>query len=101
MGSITFVALGFTAYKAFYTRIEEGKEPLNQYYNSIVNGRSIAIFLILVAFIGLFQATLQHRKNWEKLKIYYPSMSYSIALTQSYLILGFTLLLLLVVLFNL
>lgn len=95
--AITFVALGFTAYKFYYARVEEGKDPLVAYFN----GRSIGIFLIFVGFLGLLQGTLQHRKNCVKLKALYPSMPYSVSMIQSYFILAFTFTLFLVVLFEL
>lgn len=94
--AITFIALGFTAYKFYYARVEEGKGPLVTWFN----GRGIGIFLIFVGFIGLLQATLQHRKNWEKLRKLHPGMSYSVSLFQSYFILTFTLALFLFVLFE-
>lgn len=78
--AITFIALGFTSFKFYYGRIEEGKHPLTEY----VNGRTIGIFLILVGLVGLLQATLQHRKNHARLKVYYPHVYYSVSLIQSY-----------------
>jgi uncharacterized membrane protein YidH (DUF202 family) len=95
--SITFVALGFTSFKFYYARIEEGKHPLVQY----VNGKTIGIFLILVGLVGLLQATLQHRKNLVRLKTIYPGMYYSVSLVQSYAILIFTGVILWLVIFEL
>lgn len=94
--AITFVALGFTSFKFYYGRVEEGKHPLTQY----VNGRTIGIFLILVGLVGLLQATLQHRKNLTRLKLYYPEMYYSVSLIQSYSILIFTAVILWLAIFN-
>lgn len=78
--AITFIALGFTSFKFYYGRIDEGKGPVTEY----INGRTIGIFLISVGLVGLLQATLQHRKNHAKLKVYYPEVDYSISLVQSY-----------------
>lgn len=95
--AITFIALGFTSYKYYYSRLEAGMEPLA----TIFNGHQIGLFMIMVGFLGLGQATLQHRKNWAKLCKYYPGISYSVSLIQSYLILVFTFCLLLVMIFEL
>jgi uncharacterized membrane protein YidH (DUF202 family) len=95
--AFTFIGLGFTAYKVYYERIEHGQDPVLRH----VNGRSIGLFLIFSGLLGLAQATLQHRKNWEKLRIYYPGLTYSVALVQSYLILTLAFFLLLVVIFEL
>jgi uncharacterized membrane protein YidH (DUF202 family) len=82
--AITFIALGFTSFKFYYGRIEEGQHPVTEY----VNGRTIGIFLILVGLVGLLQATLQHRKNHARLKVYYPQIYYSVSLVQSYAVMG-------------
>ncbi len=95
--AITFVALGFTAYRYYLSRVEDGKEQLLSY----LNGSGIGKFLIFVGLLGLLQATLQHRKNCAKLKIHYPTMPYSISLVQSYFVLAFTLGLFLSVIFEL
>jgi uncharacterized membrane protein YidH (DUF202 family) len=95
--AFTFIGLGFTAYKVYYERIEHGQDPVLKH----INGRSIGLFLIFAGLLGLAQATLQHRKNWEKLRIYYPGLTYSVALIQSYLILTLALFLLLVVILKL
>lgn len=84
--AITFVALGFTSYRYYLSRVEDGLEPIGGLYN----GRSIGLFLMLMAFVGLFQATLQHRKSYDKLKHFYPALPYSVALMQSYFVLAFT-----------
>jgi uncharacterized membrane protein YidH (DUF202 family) len=84
--AITFVALGFTSYRYYLSRVEDGLEPLG----SSFNGHSIGLFLMVMAFIGLFQATLQHRRSWAKLKHFYPNLPYSITLIQSYFVLALT-----------
>lgn len=95
--AITFIALGFTAYRFYLDRIFTGSRPLSEFFN----GRVIGPFMIFVGLLGLAQATVQHRKNWERLKKYYPGLPYSIALIQSYLMLAFTAILLLFVIFEL
>lgn len=95
--AVTFIGLGFTAYKVYYERIEHGQDPLLKH----INGRSIGLFLIFTGLLGLAQATVQHRKNWEKLHVYYPGLPYSVALIQSYLILTLASFLLLVVILEL
>lgn len=82
--SMTMIALGFTAYRFFYSRLEEGKAPLLKF----VNGRHIGLFLLFMGFIGLLQATFQHIKTYDKLRSYYPELRYSVALIQSYLVLA-------------
>jgi uncharacterized membrane protein YidH (DUF202 family) len=84
--AITFVALGFTSYRYYLSRVEDGLELMDSLYN----GRSIGIFLMLMAFVGLTQSTLQHRGSWAKLKHFYPNLPYSITLIQSYFVLAFT-----------
>lgn len=84
--AITFVALGFTSYRYYLSRVEDGLEPMAGVYN----GRSIGLFLMLMAFVGLFQATLQHQRTYARLKQFYPTLPYSVALMQSYFVLVFT-----------
>ncbi len=91
--ALTFVALGFTAYKFYHERVEGGEETL-QY----LNGRNIGLFLISLSSIGLFQSILQHRRSWSRLQRFYPELPYSISLIQSYFVLGLSLILFLVVL---
>jgi len=82
--AITFIALGFSSFKFYYGRIEEGQHPVTEY----INGRTIGIFLILVGLVGLLQATLQHIKNHERLKEFYPKIYYSVSLVQSYAVMA-------------
>jgi len=88
--AITFIALGFTAYRFYYDRVSHGSAPMSDFFN----GRVIGPFLIFVGLLGLSQATLQHRTNWKRLGKYYPNLSYSVSLVQSYLIIVFTTILL-------
>ena len=95
--AITFIALGFTAFRYYLSRVEDGKEQVLSY----LNGNGIGKFLIFVGLLGLLQATLQHRKNYAKLRIYYPIMPYSVSLVQSYFVLAFTVALFVSVIFEL
>ena len=94
--SLTFVALGFTAYKFYYERGEQGKEHLEYF-----NGRNIGLFLILLASIGLVQSIAQHRRSWARLRESWSELPYSVTLIQSYFILVLSIILFLVVLFKL
>jgi uncharacterized membrane protein YidH (DUF202 family) len=93
--AMTFVALGFTSYKFYYERVEKHQETI-----AYVNGRTIGMFLIFVGFLGLLQATLQHRTNWQKLAKYYPGLPYSVSLIQAMFILALTGVLFVMVLFH-
>jgi len=95
--AITFVALGFTAYRYYLSRVEDGLEPLA----GIFNGRNIGLFLLVMAFIGLIQSILQHTRTWKRLKALYSKLPYSVALLQSYFVLALTFILILVVLLRL
>lgn len=95
--AITFVALGFTGYRYYLSRVEDGLEPLGGAFN----GRNLGLFLMVMAFVGLFQSTLQHRRSWARLKAFYPELPYSISLVQSYFVLVFTFLLVVVAWFRL
>ena len=94
--AITFIALGFTAYKFYIGRVESGAHTLLKY----ANGRWIGMFLIGVGFLGLLQATFQHVRNQARLKKHYPGKSYSVSLFISYFILLLSLLLFLVLIFR-
>jgi len=94
--AITFIALGFAAYKFYIGRVESGGHPLMKY----ANGRGIGMFLIGVGFLGLLLATFQHIRNQARLKKHYPEKSYSVALLSSYFILLLSLLLFLVLIFR-
>ena len=94
--NITCIALGFTAYKFFRARVEEGKGPIG----NVVTGREIGIFLIAIGFLLLLLATLQHRKSVLKLKLEYETMHRSLSLFLSYFILVFSIIMLLLVVFK-
>jgi uncharacterized membrane protein YidH (DUF202 family) len=94
--TLTLIALGFTAYKVFYVRMEEGKKPLVDF----PNGRDIGMFLIFVGLVILLLSTLQHLRSIAKLKLQYADMQYSLSLLLSYIILALSLSLLLTVVFQ-
>lgn len=93
--ALTFVALGFTAYKFYHERMEGGESTLRY-----LNGRNIGLFLILMAFTGLAQAIFQHRRSYSRLRHFYPGLPYSVSLIQAYFILALSFILFLVVLFK-
>ncbi len=84
--SLTLMAIGVGAYEFFYNRTESGKAPLLQ----LVTGRELGLFLFLVTFTMLLLSTIQHRKCMADLKKQYPGMRESIALRLSYLLIGLT-----------
>jgi uncharacterized membrane protein YidH (DUF202 family) len=94
--NLTCIALGFTAYRFYYARVSDG-DNLKKYY---VTGRELGIFLITLGFITLFFATIQHKQNVTKLKAQYQNMQRSISLLLSYLVLGFSLIVFLIVIFR-
>ena len=92
--NITCLGLGFTAYKFYYTRLEHNQSPIGHY----ITGQEIGMFLIVLGFITLAFATIQHKKKVENLKLKMPTMQYSLSLRLSYVILVFSLLVFLIVL---
>jgi uncharacterized membrane protein YidH (DUF202 family) len=89
--TLTLSGLGFVAYRFFYSRIESGNAPLLESFN----GRVLGMFLISLGIFGLFQATIQHIRNYTELKIRHDRVGYSVALVQSVILLIFFLFLLL------
>ena len=92
--NITCLGLGFTAYKFYYTRLENHQSPIGHY----ITGQEIGMFLIFLGLITLTFATLQHKKKVEQLKLLLPTMHYSLSLRLSYVILIFSVLVFLIVL---
>lgn len=92
--NITCLGLGFTAYKFYYTRLEHNQSPIGHY----ITGQEIGMFLIVLGFVTLAFATIQHKKKVEKLKLLLPTMHYSLSLRVSYIILVFSVLVFLIVL---
>jgi uncharacterized membrane protein YidH (DUF202 family) len=91
--NITCLGLGFTAYKFYYTRLENHQSPIRHY----ITGQEIGMFLIILGFVTLTFATIQHKKKIEKLKTEVPTMQYSLSLRLSYVILVFSVLVFLIV----
>ena len=92
--NITCLGLGFTAYKFYYTRLEHNQSPIGHY----ITGQEIGMFLIILGFVTLAFATIQHKKKVESLKLQMPTIQYSLSLRLSYVILVFSLLVFLIVL---
>ena len=92
--NVTCLGLGFTAYKFYYARLENHQSPIGHY----ITGQEIGMFLIVLGFVTLTFATLQHKKKVEKLKLLLPTMNYSLSLRLSYVILCFSVLVFLIVL---
>ena len=92
--NITCLGLGFTAYKFYYTRLEHNQSPIGHY----ITGQEIGMFLIVLGFVTLAFATIQHKKKVENLKLLLPTMHYSLSLRVSYIILVFSVLVFLIVL---
>ena len=94
--NLTFTALGFTAYKFYYSRVQEGKTHIGHY----ITGRELGMFLVALAFVVLVASTLQHKQKFTNLKARYPEVSYSITLRLSYCILTFSFIVLLLIIFR-
>lgn len=92
--NVTCLGLGFTAYKFYYARLENNQSPIGHY----ITGQEIGMFLIVLGFVTLTFATLQHKKKVENLKLQLPTMHYSLSLRLSYVILCFSVLVFLIVL---
>lgn len=93
--TLAFSALGFTSYRFFHSRMEAGKEALFEPFN----GRSLGIFLVSLGILGLLQATIQHVRNYNALRIQNGKLRYSVALIQSViLLLLFTVVLVIIIL---
>jgi len=90
------MAIGFTAYKFYHSRVDHGESPIGAY----VNGWHIGVFLISVGFITLLVATRQHRKNIAKLKLQFETMAYSLSLRVSYFMMAFSIFILILVIFK-
>ena len=95
--TLTLVALGFTAYKVFFTRAEAGLQPLLDF----PNGRHMGIFLIALGFLSLLLATPQHLKSISKIKAMMEDMPYSLSSVLTYFILLLSLVLFVTVMFRL
>ena len=92
--NVTCLGLGFTAYKFYYARLENHQSPIGHY----ITGQEMGMFLIVLGFVTLTFATIQHKKKVENLKLLLPTIHYSLSLRLSYVILVFSLLVFLIVL---
>ncbi len=81
--SLTLITIGVGAYEYFHNRIESGKSPLLK----LISGRELGVFLVLIAFIALLLATIQHKKNMSDLKPQYEGFQFSVSSLLSYMIL--------------
>jgi uncharacterized membrane protein YidH (DUF202 family) len=92
--NLTCIGLGFGAYKFYYSRVHDEKSLVN--YE--ITGKDIGIFLISLGFLTLLYASIQHKKNIEILKMQDKKMPYSLSLRLSYVILGLSIIVLLMIL---
>jgi uncharacterized membrane protein YidH (DUF202 family) len=81
--SLTLITIGVGAYEYFHNRIESGKAPLLK----LISGRELGIFLVLIAFIALLLATIQHKSHMSELKQNYEGFRYSVSSLLAYMIL--------------
>jgi len=95
--NITFTGLGFAVYKFYQSRVDQGKHPLGNY----ITGRHLGLFLTLVGVAALSLATWQHFHKVAHLKMKFAKKYHSVALLLSYLVLGFDIVILVVILFHL
>ena len=87
--TISLISFGFTIYKFFDEFQQNNPVP------RLLTSRIVGIFMILLGFICLLFAHLQHRIAYKKLKERCPGIKNSLAAVLSGLILLFSLLLLL------
>jgi uncharacterized membrane protein YidH (DUF202 family) len=95
--NITFIGLGFAVYKFYQSRLDHGKHPIGHY----VTGRQFGIFLTLVGVAALSLATWQHYRKIAQLKMKYAKQYQSVSLLLSYVVLGFDMAILVIILFHL
>ncbi|WP_264564884.1 DUF202 domain-containing protein [Flavobacterium sp. N3904] len=90
--SITISALGFTVYRLLED--EEAKGIANSVGS--ISPSEVGLIMLLIGFVGLVWATIEHTKTLEKVKrqyTVYQKMPVSISLIQSYAIILVTLIL--------
>ena len=95
--NITFIGLGFAVYKFYQSRLEHGQLPMAHY----IIGRHDGIFPNIVAVGALSLTTWQHFNKVAQLKMKYGKRYYSAALLLSYIMLGFDLIVLALIIFHL
>lgn len=81
--SVTLLAIGVGAYQYFYERVESGRQGFLKH----LNGAQFGVLLVVISFIILLLATIQHHQNLSKLKKEYQEMRYSIGSLLAYFIL--------------
>ena len=81
--SVTLLAVGVGAYQYFSERIEEGRTGFVNH----INGAQIGILLVILSFVVLLVATIQHNQSMSKLKEQYHEMRFSIGSVLAYIIL--------------
>ena len=94
--NITFIGLGFAVYKFYQSRLEHGQHPLSHY----LTGRHLGIFLTLIGTAALSFTTWQHFHKVAQLKMKYAKQYQSASLLLSYVILGFDIIILVIILFR-
>lgn len=82
--SVTLLVVGIGAYQYFYERIESGRTGFLKH----LTGSQVGILLIIVSFLVLLFATIQHLQNMSKLKETYPEMRKSIGTFLAYIIMA-------------
>lgn len=81
--SLTLMTIGVGAYEYFHNRIESGIAPLLK----LISGRELGVFLVLIAFIALLLASIQHMRNMSDLKQNYEGFQFSVTSLLSFMIL--------------
>lgn len=81
--SVTLLAIGVGAYQYFHERVESGRQGFLKH----LNGAQFGVLLVVISFIILLLATIQHHQNLSKLKKEYQEMRYSIGSLLAYFIL--------------
>jgi len=94
--NITCMTLGFAIYKFYHSRIVSGETPMG----GSINGWHVGIFLISLGLVTLVFATLQHYANVTKLKLQFKTMQYSLSLRVAYVMIFFSAIILIVVIFK-
>ena len=95
--NITFIGLGFAVYKFYQSRLDHGKHPIGH----LVTGRHLGLFLALVGLAALSLATWQHYHKVAQLNMKFAKQYQSVSLLLSYVVLGFDIIILVVILFHL
>lgn len=94
--NITCMTFGFAIYKFYRSRIVGGEAPLGDN----INGWHVGIFLISLGLVSLVLATLQHYANVTRLKLQFKTMQYSLSLRVAYVMIFFSAIILVVVIFK-